>query len=100
MKLKKKGAALQAAAESRSSNRVRIKNTRGAKYEEEEEMLYKQYKARRARQSVVDGKLLKTLMKEFVRNSGKGPSGSFKASDNQVQKFTHRYGISKQKKNK
>ena len=37
-------------------------------------------------------------MKEFVRNSGKDPSGSFKASNKWVYQFTRRYGISKQKK--
>ena len=47
---------------------------------------------------IVDSELLKALMKEFVRNSGKDPSGSFKASDNWLSKFTHRYGISKKKK--
>ena len=95
---RKKRATLQAAAENRSSTHVRIKNTRRAKYEEEEKMLYKQFKARRARGNVVDGELLRTLMKQFVSESGKDPTGSFKASNMWLSKFTHRYGISNQKK--
>ena len=33
-----------------------------------------------------------------VRSSGKDPSASFEASNMWLSKFTHRYGISKQKK--
>ena len=41
---------------------------------------------------------IRRLMKQFVSESGKDPTGSFKASNMWLSKFTHRYGISKQKK--
>ena len=69
-----------------------------AKYEEEETIVYKKYKARRARGLVVDGEFIKQTMLFELKAAGKNEDGAFKASNKWLSGFTKRWGVSKQKK--
>ena len=60
--------------------------------------MHKQYKARRAQDLVVDYEWLQTKMKMIVKESGKDPRQTFKASNKWIQGFMKRKGLSVQKK--
>jgi len=75
-----------------------INRRKKGKYPEEEDILHKKYKVRRAKGLVVDGQYLKTQMKLLVRESGKDKDNKFKGGDKWLHNFTKRNGISKQRK--
>ena len=67
-----------------------LKQRKRAKFEEEEAVVHKQYKARRAKGLIVDGEYLKTKTFQKVRKSGKDPEGKFKGSDKWLHGFKQR----------
>ena len=82
----------------RRKSSTAITNNKKARFEEEEKTLHKKYKARRARDYVVDSHYLQSQMRIMVKNSGENTDWKFKASNMWLSNFTKRWGISKQKK--